>query len=287
VREFNHDPDGTRSFTQGLEFHPDGTLYESVGLYGKSHVRSINLHPDGTMEVLAKAKNQNHIFAEGIAIDGDNIYQVTWKEKTLNTFSRAGGKLALTGSKPFTIGAEGWGLALRGDKLYLTDSGDSLYTLDKSNFQQIGKEKKIIDPKLKGADESTNAFAISGVNELEMVEGELWGNVYPMYQGSHSECIVRINATTAEVIGWIDMHGLLAKQDSHVRNNPGSYVLNGIAYHGDSGRLYVTGKEWKKIYQVRIHPTEYGPDHVMRKCGLGHVSRKYTAGRRRLHADSQ
>ena len=81
VREFNHDPDGTRSFTQGLEFHPDGTLYESVGLYGKSHVRSINLHPDGTMEVLAKAKNQNHIFAEGIAIDGDNIYQVTWKEK--------------------------------------------------------------------------------------------------------------------------------------------------------------------------------------------------------------
>ena len=93
-----------------------------------------------------------------------------------------------------------------------------------------------------------------------------------MYQGTASECIVRINATDASVIGWIDMRGLLAKQRDAVRRNSHNYVLNGIAYHPHSGRLYVTGKQWDKMYQVRIVPEERSKQsaaHVNNICSLG------------------
>ncbi len=169
---------------------------------------------------------------------------------------------------PLEIGAEGWGLAADGDKLYLTDSTDALYTLALADYRQLSK-KTIVDPKL---GTSGKPFPIYGVNELEMVGSELWGNVYPMYQGSHSECIARIDPTSGEVKGWIDMHGLFDKQSARVRRNPGSYVLNGIAYHGPSGRLYVTGKQWDKMYQVRIKPApELDAAHVKANCGLGVV----------------
>ena len=196
----------------------------------------------------------------------------------MNEFSLKDLKLLRT--LPLHIGHEGWGLALDpdGSKLYLTDSTDALYHLDSSSYAELAK-LKIVDPRLSGADGNMGApFAIHGVNELEMVDGELWGNVYPMYQNSHSECIVRINATTGAVIGWIDMHGLLAKQRSQVRAQPHSLVLNGIAYHAKSGRLYVTGKQWDKMYQVRIKPApNMDHNHVLRHCGLGNVKHAHLA----------
>jgi hypothetical protein len=111
-----------------------------------------------------------------------------------------------------------------------------------------------------------------------MVGGELWGNLYPMYQGSHSECIARIDPATGEVKGWIDMHGLFDLQSARVKSDPSSYVLNGIAYHEPSGRLYVTGKQWDKMYQVRIKPAaelDAARDaaHIKAKCGLGVAAR--------------
>ena len=96
-----------------------------------------------------------------------------------------------------------------------------------------------------------------------------------MYQGTASECVVRINATDASVIGWIDMRGLLAKQRAAVRASSHNYVLNGIAYHRDSRRLYVTGKQWDKMYQVRIvagPPEQQTPNHVNEICSLGRTS---------------
>ena len=91
-----------------------------------------------------------------------------------------------------------------------------------------------------------------------------------MYQGKASECIVRINASSGEVLGWIDMRGLLAKQRAEVKRQPHNFVLNGIAYHPPSRRLYVTGKKWDHMYQVRIKPKpEAGPNDVWRDCGLG------------------
>lgn len=114
---------------------------------------------------------------------------------------------------------------------------------------------------------------VFGVNELEWVEGELWGNVYPMYQGTHSECIVRINATSGEVLGWLDFRGLLARQRATVRMSPHNYVLNGIAYHEPTRQIYVTGKNWDQMYQVRLRPQPaLGEDHVTAHCNLGHPS---------------
>jgi hypothetical protein len=94
---------------------------------------------------------------------------------------------------------------------------------------------------------------------------------------------VRINATTGNVIGWIDMRGLFAKQSLRVRSHPENYILNGIAYHERSGRLYVTGKQWDKMYQVQVTPApSLGAEHVLRHCGLGNVRADTvgTAGRR-------
>lgn len=129
--------------------------------------------------------------------------------------------------------------------------------------EQVLKEVPILAPKL-------GHKKVHGVNELEWVNGELWGNIYPMYQHKSSECVVRIDANTGKVIGWVDLRGLLAKQRSSVRTNSRNFVLNGIAYHEQSGRLYVTGKKWDQMYQIRLKPAPHlGPDHVKSVCNLG------------------
>jgi len=269
IQDFPHD--GT-AFTQGLVFDAAGQLYESDGLFGKSAVRKVDVKT-GTSQV--RTLNTRTHFGEGIEIVGNKLVQLTWKNNMINEFSLS--DLTLQRSLPFNVGnREGWGLASDGKHLYLTDSTDALFTLNMTTYAQI-KKMKIIDPKL------GENFAIHGVNELEMVEDELWGNIYPMYQGSHSECIVRINPSTGAVIGWIDMRGLLHKQRAMVQQSPHNYVLNGVAYHKTSGRLYVTGKQWDHMYQVRIKPApELGAAHVAQHCGLGDLTGalKKKAGRR-------
>lgn len=117
------------------------------------------------------------------------------------------------------------------------------------------------------------AHPSTGVNELEWVDGELWGNVYPMYQGTASECVARINAATGEVIGWVDFRGLLARQREEVRRSPHNYVLNGIAYDERTRQLLVTGKKWDKMYEVRLQPRpDLEPTHIEKHCSLGHPS---------------
>jgi len=146
--------------------------------------------------------------------------------------------------------------------LYVTDSGASLFHVDPTTYEVVRK-LPIIDRRLGGKH-------IHGVNELEWVDGELWGNVYPMYQRSYSECIVRINASTGRVLGWLDMRGLFARQRPTVRAQPMSFVLNGIAFHAPSKRLIVTGKRWDEMYQVHLQPlTDAGPEHIESVCNLG------------------
>jgi glutaminyl-peptide cyclotransferase len=281
VATFDHDPN---AFTQGLAFSAAGTLYESDGLYHQSSVRSVQVNADGTTSTLKCVPLPTTEFAEGITIVGDKLLQITWKEKVMHEYtinSASPGAHAAPGSialatlvagdlqkvKDHPHDYEGWGLAADGDKLYTTDGSDQLYTLALSDRRLLSK-KTITDPKL--AHKDGTPFSVHGVNELEMVGGELWGNLYPMYQGSHSECIARIDPATGEVKGWIDMHGLFDLQSARVKRNPGSYVLNGIAYHEPSGRLYVTGKQWDKMYQVRIKPAaELDAAQIKAKCGLG------------------
>jgi len=190
---------------------------------------------------------------------GSKLIQLCWKKSSIFEYSLP--DLNQIREVHVRIGQQGWGLATDGKRLYVTDSGTRLFQIQPDTYKEE-KSVEIIDPKL--------GKKIFGVNELEWVGGELWGNVYPLYQDKHSECIVRFNATTGQVKGWIDMHGLLNKQSLAVRSRPHSYVLNGIAYHEASHRLYMTGKQWDYMYQVRIRPApSLGVEHVRRVCNLG------------------
>ena len=285
IETFDHDPN---AFTQGLTFDASGQyLYASNGLYRESRVRKLRVGLERGKVVLKKESermNEAPHFAEGIAIVHDKLVQLTWREKTVNEFSLD--DLSLLRSVKVDIGREGWGAAYDGTRLYVTDSTEHLYHVDPSDYSVIAK-MAIVDKRLTGAATThtpwypgapsyapEDQMPIYGVNELELVEGELWGNVFPMYQHSHSECIVRINATNGHVLGWVDMGGLFSKQRREVVMQPGNYVLNGIAYHPDSKRLYVTGKKWDHMYQVRVVPKRFDSaaqerEHVLRRCGLG------------------
>jgi len=255
IATFPHEPE---AFTQGLAFDYDGTLYESDGLYRHSAVRSVDPQSGKDIKRVSNAESR---FGEGIVVLGDRLLQLCWKCHVLNEYSLP--SLTFVRSVPLNVGKEGWGLATDGALLYLTDSGSSLYHLEPGTYKLLAT-LPIRDPRLSGGK------LIYGVNELEWVAGELWGNVYPMYQRKHSECIVRINATSGQVNGWIDMRGLLAQQRGTVKANAHSYVLNGIAYHPPSQRLYVTGKKWDYMYQVRLQAApQLGPQHVAAVCNLG------------------
>jgi len=268
LQEFKHDP---LSFTQGLAFYGKD-LYESAGLYGKSAVRHVNVG-DGSSH--KKVYNSPRHFGEGIAVVGDTLLQLTWKENVVNRFELP----TLKPLAPITLPCankmrmttrchEGWGLAYDGVKLYLTDSTDKLFFLHPTTLEDVEPPREIYDRRM--------GRPINGVNELEMVDGELWGNVYPMYQGTASQCVVRINATDASVIGWVDLHGLFDKQRAVVKQAPTNLVLNGLAYHQPSGRLYATGKQWDKMYQLRILRDEDAahqtPEYVKSVCSLGRDS---------------
>ncbi len=260
LAEYPHDPE---SFTQGLAFDPSGRLYESDGLYRNSAVREVDVR---TGRHTVRTANDRDHFAEGIeAVDG-KLLQLTWQNKVLNEFSLPG--LAHLRTVPMAVGQEGWGLTSDGEKLFLTDSTDALYHLDKRTYAELAK-LSITDPKLRPSHHYKDT-PIYGANELEMVRGELWANVYPMYQNAHSECVARINPSTGVVIGWVDLTGLFARQRSDVRQQPMNYVLNGIAYHNATNRLYVTGKKWDKMYHIAVKPApELGAEHVRKACNLG------------------
>jgi len=252
VATMEHDPS---AFTQGLAFDAHGRLFESDGLYHQSRVREVD---PATGRSVRTATNSPSIFGEGVEVLGDTVIQITWQERKLFEY---GLDLKLKRTLDFPIGAEGWGLATDGTTLFLTDSGHELFHVAPQTYALL-KRMPIVDARLGGK-------RVYGVNELEWVEGELWGNVYPMYQHKASECVVRINATSGAVLGWIDLRGLLARQRLEVRRSAKNYVLNGIAYHAASRRLYVTGKKWDKMYQIRLVPTDHDEDYVRSNCNLG------------------
>lgn len=264
VQTFAHEND---AFTQGLTFDDQGNLYESDGLYGRSGVRHVDVLSGKSKKFVA---NERAHFGEGLQVVGDRLLQLTWKEQVFNEYQLP--SLTKVGTHKLPCAPtchEGWGLAYDPSKsaLYMTDSTDKLFTLDPATLKPTKPAQQIYDKRL--------GRPINGVNELEFIDGELWGNIYPMYQGTASECLVRINATDASVIGWVDMRGLLAKQRQTVRANSHNYVLNGIAYHSQSGRLYVTGKQWDKMYQIRVTPAERALQteaHIHQHCSLGRTS---------------
>ena len=229
VKSWPHDPG---AFTQGLEFE-QGRLYEGTGGEGKSELREIALE---TGDVLRMATLPQSVFGEGITILGNRIYQLTWKSKKgfiydLTTFKRI---------SEFTYEGEGWGLANDGTSLIMSDGSDSLTFRDPSTFA-VTRTLEVFD----------GDRAVSQLNELEWVNGEIYANVW------QTDSLVRINPQSGEVIGYINLRGIFSPSDRSRYLQPGQAVdvLNGIAWDQATGRLLVTGKWWPRIYQIAIDST--------------------------------
>jgi glutamine cyclotransferase len=222
VRVFPHD---TSAYTQGLAYH-DGFLYEGTGLTGRSSLRKVRLE---TGEVVQRVDLGAEFFGEGITIVKDKVLQLTWTSEVgfvydLNSFHLL---------RKFSYLGQGWGLAANGDEVFLSDGTSEIRVLDAERSQ----EKR----RLKVHDRST---LIDQLNELEFVDGQLFANVW------HSNRIARISPQTGEVVGWIDLTGLL----SPVYRREPEAVLNGIAYDSVQKRLFVTGKLWPNIFEIRLSP---------------------------------
>ncbi len=219
-------PHDINAYTQGLEFEND-TLYESTGQYKESSLRKTDYK---TGEVLQKVTLPDAYFAEGLTILNNKIYQLTWREKTgfiynLNTLEQ-------TGTFVYGQSNEGWGLCHDSEKnIYKSDGTDRIWTLNSNTLA----EKDYIEI-------FTNTSKINSVNELEWVEGKIYANVYQ--QGS----IAIINPENGAVEGVIDLTDLKDKVSQH----PKLDVLNGIAYKGEPNILYITGKNWDKLFKIEI-----------------------------------
>ncbi len=219
VARYPHD---RTAYTQGLFWH-DGLLYEGTGLVGESSLRQVALESG---QVLKRVDLGGERFGEGIALVGDRIYQLTWKAGVAFVYDRS--TLAVLDSFKYT--GEGWGLTYDGTRLIMSDGTDRLRFYDPSDFRELGS----LSVRDKGA-------PLRSINELEYIDGEIWANVY------QSDYIVRIDPATGDVRAWVDLRGLLSRED-----RTGVDVLNGIAWDATGRRLFVTGKNWPWLFHIEV-----------------------------------
>ncbi len=222
LEEYPHDD---QAYTQGLEFH-DGILYESTGQYGKSSLRKTNYE---TGEVYKNVPLQDAFFGEGLTIINNKVYQLTWKEKMGFIYNLE--TLEKTGSFIYGKSKEGWGLCNDGNVIYKSDGTQKIWTL---NANTLGEEDFI--------EIYTNTSKIKSVNELEWVEGKIYANIYL------KDAVAIVNPKDGAVEGVIDFTTL----KNHIGEHKEDEVLNGIAYKGEPNILYVTGKNWEKLFKVEI-----------------------------------
>lgn len=225
IRVYPHDP---RAFTQGL-LYVDGHLYEGTGLNGRSSIRMVEL---STGRVLQKYDLPGEYFGEGLTDWGSTLIQLTWQSHKAFVYDRFTFSLLRT----FTYEGEGWGLTHDQKQLIMSDGTSYLRFLDPESFRVVRRIHVV----------GKNGQGIEDLNELEYVHGEIYANIW------HSDRIVRIAPKTGKVLGWIDLTGLMDKQQ--LPN--GDAVLNGIAYDAKGDRLFVTGKLWPKLFQIKASPLQ-------------------------------
>lgn len=220
-------PQTRENFVQGLQIIDD-SLYVSTGNYGQSHLLRYSF-PQG--ELLQSRKLHARIFAEGVTVLGDSIYQLTWKNRKLLVYERE----QMQPHHSFVLPGEGWGITTDGELLIYGDGSDQLHFLS----PETGKIQRSIAVTERGQ-------ALRQLNELEWVNGRIWANVW------RTNRIVIIDPVNGEVLGNIDLSGLLP---DHERRH-GTDVLNGIARNPADGSIWVTGKRWPWLYRIEILPKE-------------------------------
>lgn len=220
VNTYPHD---TNAFTQGLVFH-DGILYESTGLEGQSSVRTVDLQ---TGKVLQRFDMDSIYFAEGLALVNDKLYQLTWRSQIGFVYDAK----SLKTIDSFTYQGEGWGLASDGSNLIMSNGSSILRIIDPATMQE--KSRLVV---------TIAGNPVERLNELEYVKGEIFANIWT------TERIARIDPATGAIKGWIDLAGILPAPDRTENVD----VLNGIAYDPQGDRLFVTGKKWPKLFEVKL-----------------------------------
>jgi glutamine cyclotransferase len=219
VKVYPHDQN---AFTQGLVIEK-GVLYESTGLYGNSTLRRVDLETGNVMQSYALPAE---FFGEGITVFGDRIIQLTWQSHKGFVYDKYSFDLL----QEFSYPTEGWGITNDGSQLIMSDGTANLYFLDPETFQKVGQVEV----------RDGNA-SVTNLNELEYINGEVYANIWPTNK------IATINPQTGQVKAWIDLTGIYTQEN----NDPNS-VLNGIAYDAEGNRLFVTGKMWSQLFEIKL-----------------------------------
>ncbi|MBO0722132.1 MAG: glutaminyl-peptide cyclotransferase [Blastocatellia bacterium] len=220
VNTYPHDP---AAYTQGLVYQ-NGVLYESTGLNGQSSIRIVELQ---TGKVLKKAEVPPQFFGEGLALLKGKAYQLTWQSHQGFIYDPADFRLLDT----FRYTGEGWGLTHDGNSLIMSDGTPVIRFLNPETFA-VQRVINVRDGQL----------PISQINELEYIKGEIYANIY------QTERIARIDPQSGKVTAWINLPGLLTREDRQRQVD----VLNGIAYDEARDRIFVTGKLWPKLFEIKL-----------------------------------
>jgi glutamine cyclotransferase len=217
-------PHDRQAFTEGLEFR-GGFLYESTGLEGQSTLSKIKLE---TGQVVQQVKLDPSIFGEGITVMNERIVQLTYKTEIGYVYEQASMKRQRT----FKYRGEGWSLTNDGSQIYMDDGSARIRVWDATTLAE--KKRFTVHDGIR---------PIERLNELEWVRGEIWANIWQTHR------IARISPSDGRVLGWINCDGILSAADSE-----GVDVMNGIAYDSLGDRLFVTGKLWPKLFEIKVVP---------------------------------
>ena len=224
VNRYPHDPN---AFTQGLVF-VDGFLFEGTGLRGLSSLRKVDLLSGN---ILKMRRLPDRFFGEGVTVYHNKVIQLTWRANLGFVYDKDTFQLVET----FHYPTEGWGITHDGQRLIMSDGTSILYFLDTESYKEIGR-----------IEVRDNKVPVYHLNELEYVKGLILANVWK------TERIAQISPETGEVVGWIDLRGLLRPEERVQRVD----VLNGIAYDQRNDRIFVTGKLWPKLYEIELTVSE-------------------------------
>ena len=214
-------PHDSNAFTQGLAID-EGVMYEGTGLTGESSLRRVDLETGDVLQIYELPSN---LFGEGITVFDDKIIQLTWQSQIGFVYDKSSFDLL----QNFSYSTQGWGITTDGTRLIMSDGSANLYFLNPETFEKTGQ--------VEVHDGNTS---VTKLNELEYINGEVYANVWLTNK------IAIINPNTGQVTGWIDLTGI------YTPTGDSNNVLNGIAYDSANNRLFVTGKRWSQLFEIKL-----------------------------------